>query len=139
MIPRARPAPRRSVRAVRIAAGAWAVLIAALLWSSGPEVPTPWTWLGTWLGAAEEAGGDKLVHALLFGVQAWLLCSVRPGAPSAGWLAACLGATVAYGGLTEAVQAALGGRDAELADLWADAAGAAGAVAAYAWRRRPPP
>lgn len=115
-------------------AGTWAVLIAVALWTSGPEAPPAWAWLR----AFEEAGGDKLVHAGLFAVQGWLLSRCRPGTPSAGWLLGCLAAVVAYGALTEAVQAPLGGRRAELADWAADAAGAALGVAVYArrWRRR---
>lgn len=114
-------------------AGAWALLVAAALWTSGPETPPAWAWIA----AFEEAGGDKLVHAGLFGVQAWLLCRFRPGLPGAGWLVGCFAVAVAYGALTEGVQVLLEGREGDLADLAADAAGAAAGVAAFAaWRAR---
>lgn len=111
-------------------AGAWAALIAASLWTSGPEAPPSWAWLA----AFEEAGGDKLVHAGLFAVQAWLLCRYRQGPPTAGWLLGCLALAVAFGGLTEAVQVPLAGREGELADLAADAVGAGAGVAAFSRR-----
>lgn len=111
----------------------WALLVAAALWGAGPETPPAWAWLA----AFEDAGGDKLVHAGLFAVQAWLLCRCRPGPPSAGWLVGCLALALAYGGLTEGVQVLLVGREGDLADLGADAAGAGAGVAAFAaWRRR---
>lgn len=113
-------------------AGAWAVLVAASLWTAGPEAPPAWTWLA----AFEEAGGDKLVHAALFAVQAWLLCRSRPGAPGVGWLLGCLAAAVAYGALTEGVQLSLAGREGDLLDLAADALGAGLGTAAYATERR---
>jgi len=120
-------------RAPAALAGGWALLVAAALWSTGPERPPPWAWLA----AFEDAGGDKLAHAGLFAVQAWLLCRCRPGPPRAGWLGACLAAAVAYGALTEGVQVLLGGREGDLADLAADALGAGAGVAAFAvWRRR---
>jgi VanZ family protein len=115
----------------RLAAAAWAVLVAVLLWAPGPEAPPRWQWLA----AFEAAGGDKLVHALLFAVLAWLLCGCRRGRPAAGWLAGCFALAVAYGGLTEGGQALLGGRDPSLGDLAADALGAAAGVLAFA--RRP--
>lgn len=126
--------PRAPARGVRLgAAGAWAVLVSVLLWTSGPEAPSGWIWLG----AFEEAGGDKLGHGGLFLVQAWLLCRCRRGLPTAAWLGGCLLLTVLFGALTEAVQVPLGGREGELGDLVADALGAAAGVAAFArWSRR---
>ncbi|HUP43039.1 MAG TPA: VanZ family protein [Thermoanaerobaculia bacterium] len=115
----------------RLAAAAWAVLVAVLLWTPGPEAPPRWQWLA----AFGAAGGDKLVHALLFAVLAWFLCGSRRGGPAAGWLAGCFVLAVAYGGLTEAVQALVVGRDPSLGDLAADALGAAAGVLAFA--RRP--
>jgi VanZ family protein len=112
----------------RLAAAAWAALVAVLLWAPGPEAPPRWQWLA----ALEAAGGDKLVHALLFAVLAWLLCGSRRGGPAAGWLAGSLVLAVAYGGLTEGVQALVGGRDPSLGDLGADALGAAAGVLVFA-------
>lgn len=113
------------------AAAAWAVLIAVLLWTGGPETPPSWIWLE----ALQEAGGDKLGHAGLFLVQAWLLCRARP--PTPAWLGASLAVAVLFGALTEAVQVPLGDREGELGDLVADALGAAAGVAAFArWSRR---
>lgn len=113
-----------------LAAG-WAILVAAVLWSSGPEDPPPWAWLE----AFERAGGDKLVHAALFGVQAWLLCRCREGA-GPRWLAACFGVAAAYGVATEAGQLAAPGRDASFGDAVADVVGAALGVATAAWGSR---
>jgi hypothetical protein len=139
-LPMARPRPKSpSAAREHLAAAAWAMVIAAALWTPAPEAPPEWGWW-SWLGELEAAGGDKVVHALLFGVQAWLLCRWRRGAPTGAWLGGCLALTIAYGGMTEAVQAALGGRAAELGDLVADAVGAGIGVAAFAWRRgRVPP
>lgn len=120
-------------RAAAALAGGWALLVAAALWSTGPETPPAWAWLA----AFEDAGGDKLVHAGLFAVQAWLLCRCRPGPPRARWLAGCFAAAVAFGALTEGVQVLLAGREGDPADLAADALGAAAGVAAFAaWRGR---
>lgn len=125
--------PRRHARSWRIAAAAgWAALVAVLLWSSAPEGPPAFAWLAR----LEAAGGDKAVHAALFAVQAWLLCRSRPGSAAAGWLAGCFGLAVAYGVLTEVGQLAVDGRNADVADALADAAGAAAAVVGVALRRR---
>lgn len=127
--------PSNAPKARAVLAGAWAVLVAAVLWTSGPDGPPAWAWLA----AFEEAGGDKLVHGGLFAVQAWLLCRSRPAASGAGWLLGCLAAAVAYGALTEAVQLLLAAREGDLLDLAADALGAglgAGAYAAARWWRQ---
>lgn len=120
--------PSNHRRTGAVAAGAWAALIAVLLWASGPESPPQWGWIA----AFEEAGGDKLGHAGLFLVQAWLLCRAGPRTPA--WAGACLVLAVLYGALTEAVQGFLPGRDGDLGDLAADAVGALAGVAAFARR-----
>lgn len=126
---------RETRHAVRRAgwAGAWALLTAVLLWSSSSVEPSPWAWLA----AFERAGGDKLVHAVLFGVQAWLLCRCRPGLRTTGWLAVCFGAAAAYGAVTEVGQLAAPGRQASVADAVSDVVGAAVGVAWCARRSRP--
>lgn len=112
------------------AAAAWAVLIGVLLWTSGPETPPSWTWVARF----EEAGGDKLVHAVLFGVQAWLLLRGRPGDLRPGWLVAGVGAAILFGIVTELGQLAVPGRDAGVGDALADAVGAAVGAGYYRWR-----
>jgi VanZ family protein len=70
---------------------------------------------------------DKLGHALLFFVQALLLHrALRPPRGSAGRaLLAAMLFSVLLGGATELVQLGVPGRDGDLADLGADALGAA--------------
>lgn len=116
-----------------MAAAAWAVVAAVVLWSTGSDAPPPWPWLAT----LEAAGGDKAVHALLFAVQAWLLCRCRPRPVGTAWLAVSLGIAVAYGVVTELGQLAVPGRDADPADALADVLGATVAVALFAGRGRP--
>lgn len=104
---------------------AWAVLVMVLLWMPGAEGPAPWAWLERF----RDGGGDKLVHAGLFGVQAWLLCRCPPGPGERRWLVACVGVAVAFGVVTELGQLAVPGRDASLGDAVADVVGAlSGAV-----------
>lgn len=113
-----------------LAAGAWAALIGALLWAAGPETPPAFAWLA----AFERAGGDKLVHAALFAVQAWLLCRCRSEWRVPAWLLACFAVAVVYGVVTEAGQLLAAGRDATVGDALADAIGA-GLGTAWAARR----
>lgn len=121
-------APRARRRAWRRPA-LWALLVAALLWTPGSDGPSRWP-LTDRLAALAEAGGDKVVHALLFAVQAWLLCRARPG--GARWRAACFALAAGYGALTEAGQLLVAGRDAGLPDALANTAGAALGVALHA-------
>ena len=78
-----------------------------------------------WLERFGAAGGDKLVHALLFLAQSALLARsgrrLGIGDPH-GWLAATL--AVVYGLGLELAQDSIPGRGWELADLAADAVGA---------------
>ena len=80
---------------------------------------------------------DKLVHAGAYGVLAAAAGEAAVGmglapAPLIGW-----GYAVGHGALLEVVQRATPPRAAEVADVLADAAGAAvGTVALLAWRQR---
>lgn len=129
------PAPRPSAPRPSLRwglAAAWAVFVAVLLWAAGPEGPAPWTWIDRF----QEAGGDKLVHAALFLVQAWLLSRCRPGAGRAGWLIASVGIAVGFGVVTELGQLVVPGRDATVGDALADTVGAGAGAVLYAWRSR---
>jgi VanZ family protein len=99
-------------------AALWAVIILVLLLSP-PRGEAP-HWL-RWPHA------DKLVHAVLFGVQAWLLGRAwRPSRIAAAPLAVIFLCTVIFAGLTELLQHLLPvDRTGDPADLLADAAGAA--------------
>jgi VanZ family protein len=83
---------------------------------------------------------DKLVHAVMFGVQGGLIALTLRRAPQAWML------TTALGALNEYLQRFCPGRSAEWADVAANALGAGAAVALVGrWRRRhlalrsPPP
>lgn len=99
----------------------WAVLIEVLLlWPSPPDVPRlPW-----------NIGFDKMVHAVLFAVQAalgaWALAERRRSA----WPA--LVGAIAFGALTEVQQQLMPSRFMELGDFLADAAGAVVGLALFA-------
>lgn len=112
-----------------VRAGGWAVVVAIALWSPGGGAPSRWPW-SEWLRALSEAGADKLVHAALFAVQAWLLCGSRRGGWR--WFATCFTLASGYGVVTELGQLHVPGRDAGVADALANAAGAAVGVALYA-------
>lgn len=105
--------------------------MAALLWTPGSGQPPQWRWLQLF----ERAGGDKLVHAGLFGVQAWLLCRCRDRS-GFRWPAASFALAVAYGLVTEAGQVVVPGRGATAGDVAADTAGAAVGAAFASWRSR---
>jgi VanZ family protein len=111
-------------------AALWAVLVLLLTLMPGDDVPR-WEW-------ARVVQLDKWVHAGLFGVQAvllgWAGQQVRKW-PRV-WLSAACGmlASVAYGAAIEGMQTLLDwGRQGELADLLADAAGA---LLGFAWLLR---
>lgn len=101
-------------------------------------------WLADLLGgdarrAAADLPWDKIVHALLFALLAWVWCRqpARAGRIR-GVLLAALGA-VAYGGAIELCQMLLGYRAGEWTDLVADAVGVAVGSLFAAWllpRRR---
>lgn len=114
-------------------AAAWALLIAAALLVTGPEMGPA----APWIRRFEAVGGDKAVHAVLFLVQAWLVARILPAPRSVRWLACAAGLALAYGGFTEGVQLIVPGRSAELSDLVADGIGAVlGAVVAGLAGRR---
>lgn len=122
--PSDRPAGRR--RGVHVAAAAWACLVIGLLLTPGAVV------LGVTGGlSAEGSHLDKLVHAVLFGVLAWLAARSfsAAGLPRPRLLA--LLAAAALGGAIELVQP-LVARDR---DLWDAIANATGAVVATLLQR----
>lgn len=105
-------------------AAAWALLILVLTLMPPPEVPGH-GWLGRY-------HADKLVHAILFGVQVVLLA--RAMAPWKNTLPWALLMAIAYSALTELLQGLMvTGREADPWDLLADAAGAI--LAAVWWHR----
>ena len=114
---------RSAARVLGTAASAcWAAFILALLLMPGSAVPRLPVW-------ASELPIDKLVHAFLFFVQAYLLTFTRRAFAAArlprGSLALICLATVAYGGLTELLQTATVDRTADVADFLFDASGVA--------------
>lgn len=79
-----------------------------------------------------DLGWDKLNHATAFACQALAACRAFPAARRARIALALL----AYGAFIEAVQSLLPTRDAEVADILADAVGiGAGLLLDRAWRR----
>jgi hypothetical protein len=125
-IPSPRPVPLAPAGPDRgrafLRAALWAVLVAILLWLPGGGGLSSWPLLRR-LGELADAGGDKVVHAALFAVQAWLLCRAR--GERAGWLAASFVLAALYGAVTELGQVFVVGRDAGFGDGAADIAGAA--------------
>lgn len=114
---------RRSVRALRWAAGGLVLFLIAALFIGGAQpvavnlVPAPW---------------DKLAHLALFATVAWcaVLALAARSRYALGWgglLAIVLGA------LDEWHQLFLPGRSADLSDLLADAFGTLLGVAVAAW------
>ena len=99
-------------------------------------------WLADLLGgdarrAAARLPWDKIVHAVLFALLAWVWCRqpARAGRVRGVLLAAL--AAVAYGGAIEFCQMLLGYRAGEWTDLAADAVGVAfGALLAVGIRPR---
>jgi len=108
-----------------LATAFWALLVAALLLAPPSALPSTET------AFALIPQFDKLVHAGLTGVMAWLAARslARRGA---AWprLTAALAAT-AYGGLLEVLQG-FTGRDPDLLDALANGAGAVVATVAQA-------
>ena len=113
-------------RTARRAAIAWgAVLLVLTSWPSPPSVPV--------LGGIPSF--DKIVHGLLYGVEAWLLLgAIRwPGRPGKSLLRALtvVGALAVFGTADETHQAWIPGRSMDPMDAAMDTAGAAvGAAAA---------
>lgn len=122
--------PRLPVLARWLAASVWA----AFIWLSLTFSPRPGGdpgWLDELLARlaplVEGTGADKLVHAVLFAVLAFLvLRSLRAAGPIPRvWRVAVVVVVALYGGLTEWVQASLPARTASWGDFVADLAGAA--------------
>jgi len=106
------------VRLARIAAALWGGFLFLLTsWPNPPAIPT---------------GGfplDKLIHFLLYGVEAFLLYRAIDwkGRSGFAWprVLAIVGAMALWGALDEAHQAWIPGRTMDSADLAADVVGAA--------------
>jgi len=112
----------------------WALLIWWLL--TLEAIPVPMT-SDRWLPTIFQHGYDKAGHAALFLVQAYL-CT-RVAEPRLGLRRALLIAvafSVTFGAVTELRQRTIPTRDADPADLAADAAGALVAAAAMPLSRR---
>lgn len=123
--------PLRSLRRARLAAAAWAVFLLALTsWPSPPEVPV----------VSDIPDFDKVVHALLYGVEGFLLYyAIAWPAQRRLWVRALTvgGLLAVFGALDEVHQLWIPGRSAEVADAVADAtAGLSGAVVAAAVEAR---
>ncbi len=124
------------LRRARLLAAAWGLFLLALTsWPSPPEVPV----------VSSIPNFDKLVHAVLYGVEGFLLYfAIRwPPPHRFSWLRALVvgGALAVWGTLDELHQAWIPGRSMEAADALTDAvAGLAGGLAASFWsvRRRVP-
>jgi VanZ family protein len=107
---------------------AWCLAALVLVLSLGPAPP----------GAESFPAADKVVHGLGYAltVLAFLLAAVwRPGSgpgPFPGMAVWIVVLGIAAGGVIEAAQGLFFDRDAELADLLADAVGAGVAWAAFA-------
>lgn len=102
---------------------AWAGLIWVLLSlpvGLVPEEDAMESWLPPWLEAPLEVWGDKIAHAGLFAVLAFLVWRSRPGRWRLGFLGCA-----AYGALTELYHLLLPYRSAEWGDVGADIAGVA--------------
>ena len=102
-----------------------AALLTATSWPS-PHVP-------------EVRGGDKVVHAALYGGLAWLIARAEPRlVRRATSLALVLVALSAFAAVDEWHQLFIPGRSADVADWLADTVGAALALLAAAVSRRQP-
>ena len=111
------------VRRARFLAVAWGLVLLALTsWPSPPEVPV----------VSSIPNFDKLVHAVLYGVEGFLLYFAigwkrdgeEPGPPRVSWRRALVVGAVmaAWGALDEIHQLWIPGRSCELADAVTDAA-----------------
>jgi hypothetical protein len=103
----------------------WAIVLTGLLLVPGPEVPvSEWQWL------IVPDYSDKLVHALFFGVAAWLFQrSLAAGAPisvpASRHLVAAVVLASAFGGVLELAQSSPRlHRDCDPWDATANAVGA---------------
>jgi len=127
-------APGLSLRRARFCAAAWGLFLLALTsWPSPPEVPV--------VSAIPDF--DKVVHALLYGVEGFLLYfAIRWPRPAGFSVLRALvvgGALAVWGTLDEVHQAWIPGRSMEAADALTDAvAGLAGGLAASAVAARRP-
>jgi VanZ family protein len=121
-----------SIRRARGLAVAWGLVLLALTsWPSPPDVPV----------VSEIPNFDKVVHAVLYGVEGFLLFfAIRwPARRPSPWLAALVvgGALAVWGTLDELHQAWIPGRSMEAGDALTDAtAGLAGGLAAALWLER---
>ena len=110
--------------------GRWAP---AVLWAVTLVVLTSWPNPGV----PQVGQGDKLVHALLYGILAWLVARAEPR-----WIASptraapVFAALAAFAAADEWHQQYVPGRSASVDDWAADAVGAALALALAAVRRR---
>jgi VanZ family protein len=115
-----------SLRLARRAALLWGLFLLALTsWPSPPEVPI----------VSLIPNFDKLVHAVLYGVEGFLLyfAVAWPGPRRFSWLRVLVigGALAVWGTLDEVHQVWIPGRSMEAADALTDAvAGLGGAVVA---------
>lgn len=110
----------------------WALGILVATLSPKQDVPS-WPW-------ADRIQLDKWVHAFLFGMQCVLLGLAFLRASSVnrpvGLLVLATVLAVAFGGVVELLQEVMGnGREGDVSDLLADAAGALLGLA-WLWRRR---
>jgi VanZ family protein len=127
------PADPRGRRRARWAAVVWGLFLLALTsWPSPPEVPV----------VSAIPNFDKLVHAILYGVEGFLLCRAvgwPPGATSPWLRALAIGGVLAvWGTLDEIHQFWIPGRFMEAMDALTDAtAGFSGALAASFASRAP--
>jgi len=104
--------------------------VAYLLLAPGSDTPSP-----EWLVRFAELGGDKLVHGVLFFVQAAAVAwTMRGAGPSRHWTAAVTAAL--YGLVLEFGQLGVEGRGWDVADVVANAAGAGLWAVLQAFRAR---
>ena len=126
---------RRELLTAHLPAAAWFLAVTGSLAApkrNFADLP-PW-----WPELLHFQALDKVVHALLFGVLAFLLArSFRLLPIFRRPLLAAFLATVLYGLATEVGQETLTDRSGELADWGANVLGAAVAVAPLAFGRRP--
>lgn len=128
-------AGRRDLLTVHLPAAVWfVVLTVALAWPKGDLADLP-EW---WPRLLHFQALDKVVHAILFAVLAFLLArSFRRLAIFRRPLLAAFLAASLYGLVTEIGQETLTDRSGEVGDWVADVVGAAAGVAPLALRRRP--
>ena len=115
----ARPAWRRWAPAV-----AWAAVLLTSSSIPNPDVPQLWA-------------GDKVVHAVLYGVLAWLVVrALEPASRTPRALAAVLAGLLVFGWADEWHQQFIPGRSQSAADWLADGTGAALAIFTASARSR---